>query len=155
MEKTFIWNPVYRKLPDTERTVIIQCDFLEEPTLGSFDPESREWHILDKELSNESGLNLTVIAWMEMPNKYIENVPLEFRTAAETRYFMTVSSNRGVDIDAINFYKIRKAIRSAAELGRCFCKVQPEDITEKLAEKLINSGYTLKEEDDAIFISWA
>ena len=155
MKKTFIWNPVYRKLPDTERTVIIQCDFLEEPTLGFFDPESREWHILDKELNNESGLNLTVIAWMEMPDKYIENVPLEFRTAAETRYFMTVSSNRGADIDAINFYKIRKAIRSAAELGRCFCKVQPEDITEKLAEKLINSGYTLKEEDDAIFISWA
>lgn len=154
MKKAFVWNPVYKKLPDTERTVIIQCNFLEEPTLGFFDSKLRKWHILDTELNNEKGLVLTVIAWMEMPDKYEEDTPLEFRSAAEARYFMTISSNRDMNINTINFYKIRRAIHSAAERGLGFCRMQSEDITEELAEKLINSGYNLKKEEDDVIISW-
>lgn len=154
MEKAFIWNPVYRRLPDTERTVIIQCDILDDPTLGFFDTTTREWHILDSELNKEKGVILNVIAWMEMPTRYIERDNLEFRSAAEARYFMTISSSRDMSAETISFYKIRRAIRSAAERGMGFCRIQIGDITDNLAEKLKNGGYSLEKKGEYVIISW-
>lgn len=154
MEKAFIWYPVYRKLPDTNRTVIIQCNLLDEPTIGYFNNATRTWSILDLELSKEEGLDLVVIAWMEMPSKYMGNQALEFRSAAETRYFMSVSASRDVNVYTIDFYKIRNAIYSAAERGLDSCRIQFTDMTEELSEKLKNGGYTIKRNEDCYIVSW-
>lgn len=154
MEKTFTWYPVYRQLPDTNRIVIIQCAELDEPTIGWFNNITRKWAITEEELCKEEGLNLSVIAWMEMPPKYMENQTLEFRSAAETRYFMSVNADREANVDIIDFYKIRNAIYSAAERGLDSCRVQFVDMTEKLAEKLKCGGYTIKKNEDYYTISW-
>lgn len=156
MEKAFTWYPVYRQLPDTNRTVIIQCKDLDEPTIGYFNVITREWIILDAELGQEitDGIEIPVVAWMEMPPKYMDNKTLEFRSAAETRYFMSVNASRETSADTIDFYKIRNAIYSAAERGLDSCRIQFINMTDKLIEKLKNGGYTIKENEDYYTISW-
>lgn len=154
MENKFIWNPVYKKLPEDERTVIVQCDILDEPTLAYFDVDTREWIILDSQLVNENGADLNVIAWMEQPPRYIEKNPLEFRTAAQIRYLTSVNSKRKGDEEATNFFKIRRAINSASERGLYFCRIFKEDLTEDLLEKLNKSGYEIKPDGENLTINW-
>lgn len=156
MEKSFVWYPVYKKLPDTNRNVIVQCEGLDEPTMGFFNTITREWGISDVELGLEvlRGTKLSVIAWMEMPYKYMDNKALEFRTAAETRYFMSISASRDVNVNIANFYKIRNAIYCAAQKGLDSCEVQITDMSEELITKLKNGGYTIKNNQDFYTISW-
>lgn len=156
MEKSFVWYPVYKKLPDTNRNVIIQCEELDEPTIGYFNCVTREWVVAEAELCQEiqNGTEISVVAWMEMPYKYMDNKALEFRTAAETRYFMSISANRDINVNIANFYKIRNAIYCAAQKGSDSCEVQVPDMSEELVMKLKNGGYTIKNDKDYYTISW-
>lgn len=157
MEKAFVWYPVYRKLPDTTRVVIIQCNLLDEPTFGYFNEATRQWYLLDEELNKEreaDHIELSIKAWMELPPAYKNNEALTFLPAAETRYFMSVSASRDISVDTIDFYKIRSAIHSAAERGLSYCRVREEDITDDLIEKLRYAGYTVEEKEDRYIISW-
>lgn len=156
MEKSYVWYPVYKKLPDTNRNVIIQCEELEEPTIGYFNCVTREWVVAEAELCQEiqNGTEISIVAWMEMPPRYMDNKALEFRTAAETRYFMSVSASRDANAEIANFYKVRNAIYYAAQKGLDSCEVQITNMSEELARKLKNGGYKVKNTEDIYTISW-
>lgn len=156
MEKSYVWYPTYKQLPSNNRMVIIQCKNLDEPTIGYFDNATRKWTITDLELSKEieESTNVLVVAWMEMPPKYVDDRTYEFRSAAETRYFMSISASRDEDVDIANFCTIRNAIYYAAQKGFNSCEVPMINISDELERKLKNGGYTVKKNKDVCIISW-
>lgn len=161
MERKLMWFPTLRRTPDTNRQVIIQCEQFEDPTFGWFDPNKRVWHINEKELSDieESGINFTVIAWMEMPERYnVKELPLDFRTAEEARYLMKAAKQNSTTVEVEDFFRVRRAIKSAAERGMGYCQVMTEILTENLKNKLVERGFKIianKDDDETRIISWS
>lgn len=161
MERKLTWFPTLRRTPDTNRQVIIQCEEFEDPTFGWFDPNKRIWHLNDKDLSGmeKDGIDFTVIAWMEMPEKYnVQILPFEFRSAKEARYLMNTAKQNAITIEAEDFFRVRRAIRSAAERGMGYCKVMTEILTENLRNKLDERGFKITpsvEDSEISFISWS
>ena len=161
MERKLTWFPTLRRTPDTNRQVIIQCKEFEDPTFGWFDPNKRIWHLSDKDLSGmeKDGIDFTVIAWMEMPEKYnVQILPFEFRSAEEARYLMNTAKQNTITVEAEDFFRVRRAIKSAAERGMGYCKVMTEILTENLRNKLDERGFKITpsvEDSEISFIRWS
>ena len=160
MERKLMWFPTLRRTPDTNRQVIIQCEQFEDPTFGWFDPNKRVWHINEKDLSGmeKDGIDFTVIAWMEMPERYnVKELPLDFRTAEEARYLMKAAKQSSTTVEVEDFFRVRRAIKSAAERGMGYCQVMTEILTENLKNKLVERGFKIivnKDDDETRIISW-
>lgn len=147
------WISTIISMPNDGKMKIIQVKGLPLPTFGIYNTHKGKWNFCQAEINENH--NWEVIAWRNMPEPYVEEVPkVIFRSANETRD-LSLNVQHLIKEGTFNteFYHIRMSILDAAMSGK-WNIIEPINNPE-IKERLIESGFSIRHIDKDLYeINW-